>query len=83
MMMKTNDAGLRAGSNRPGMTAWVFTQLMRRIEARDEARQIRSAARALAKLDDHLLRDMGLARTGLEAQLRDRAEVERRSRFGW
>ncbi len=65
-----------------GLRRWM-RRILHALERGAEARRIRATAVELAKLDDATLRDIGLARGNIEGALRDRAEQERRQRFGW
>lgn len=48
-----------------------------------ENRAISKEVRALSKLDDHMLRDLGMSRGMIRTAVRDRRLAERNRRFGW
>jgi uncharacterized protein YjiS (DUF1127 family) len=74
---------LRAALARRNWVQTCLDALWARREARAERRAIDREVRELSKLEDHLLRDLGLSRDRLRTQVRDRRQAERRERFGW
>lgn len=68
------------------IAGWVSRFLEAILDAHErhaQNRAIKKAIRELSQLDDHTLRDMGLSRNSLASAVRERAEAERRGRFGW
>lgn len=69
-------------------TGGWFSRLLEAVldaqERRAEERAIRRSIRnSSSRLDDHILKDMGLSRNSIASAVRARVEAERHGRFGW
>lgn len=85
-IMKMNNLSAELSRSRHTISDWIRHLLEVAFDGhgrRAEKRAIKRAIRELSQLDDHILKDMGLSRNTIGSAVRERAEAERRGRFGW